>query len=108
MFPFPSHGGTIIDGNCDGNTYLPDRGAQAKRGAVQELAGGQLIFMWTVRRHLLPVVVGLSVAQLAAGAEGPENRLERIYREARLEVETANTNAIEPLWKFARACFDYG
>ena len=31
MFPFPSHSATITDGICDGNKYLPDKGAEAKR-----------------------------------------------------------------------------
>jgi len=69
--------------------------------------GGYLI-LWTVRRYLLPIVIGVAVGHLAVGGESPEGRLERVYREARVELDGAQTNSVDPLWKFARACFDYG
>jgi hypothetical protein len=60
-------------------------------------------------RNLNLSIFGVLVlwAYTAGAADVPTNRVERIYREARMNLDTQGTNSVESLWKFARACFDW-
>src|SRR5678815_2913387 len=60
-------------------------------------------------RNLNLSIFGVLVlwAYTAGAADVPTNRVERIYREARMNRDAQGTNSVESLWKFARACFDW-
>src|SRR5205807_10256175 len=48
--------------------------------------------------YWLAVATVCGTGHLCAGTESPESRLDRIYREARANLEEQNTNSVDALW----------